>query len=303
MVTGSCTGGQSSEDAGFFHLYHERRPRVHPLTIPRTMANAGASHIPMEFGITGPSFTVSTACASATHAIGQAFWLVRSGAVDMALAGGSEAPFSMGNPEGLGGAAGGVRRHLPAVLAEPQRHDPRRGRRHAGAGAARGGARTRGARSGARSLGFGMSSDAGHITQPYAEGAARAMRLALEDAQLAPEAIGYINAHGTGTAANDVTETPAIRAVFGGHADALAVSSTKAMHGHALGAAARARGRGHPARAARRRAAADRQLPGARPGVRARRDPEPGARPASVQYALSNSFAFGGMNAVLALGR
>ena len=138
-------------------------------------------------------------------------------------------------------------------------------------------ARARGARIWGEVLGFGMSSDAGHITQPCAEGAARAMRLALEDAQLAPEAIGYVNAHGTGTAANDVTETQAIRAVFGGHADALPVSSTKAMHGHALGAA------GALEAAATLLALHHGVLPptvnyrGARPAVRARRRPQPGA--------------------------
>src|SRR6516165_9025314 len=96
IVTGSCVGGQSTEDIGFHEVYKLGHPRVHPLTIPKTMANAGASHISMEFGITGPSFTISTACSSAGHAIGQAYWMVRSGVAEMALTGGSEAPFSFG---------------------------------------------------------------------------------------------------------------------------------------------------------------------------------------------------------------
>src|SRR5207237_8522866 len=96
IVTGSCVGGQSTEDIGFWDVYRQGLNRVHPLTIPKTMANAGASHISMEFGITGPSFTISTACASAGHAIGQAFWMVRNGVTDLALAGGSEAPCSFG---------------------------------------------------------------------------------------------------------------------------------------------------------------------------------------------------------------
>ncbi len=300
VITGSCTGGQSSEDAGFFHLYHERRPNVHPLTIPRTMANAGASHVTVEFGITGPSYTVSTACASATHALGQAFWLVRSGAVEMALAGGSEAPFSMGNLK-----AWDALRVVSADTCRPFSRN--RSGMILGEGAAmlvlepHDAARARGARIWGEVLGFGMSSDAGHITQPCAEGAARAMRLALEDAQLAPEAIGYVNAHGTGTAANDVTETRAIRAVFGRHADALAVSSTKAMHGHALGAA------GALEAAATLLALHHGVLPPTVnyevPDPQCALDVVPNqARPASVQHALSNSFAFGGMNAVLAFG-
>src|SRR5262249_22506824 len=96
IVTGACVGGQSTEDQGFLSVYKQGLNRVHPLTIPKTMANAGASHISMEFGITGPSFTISTACSSAGHAIGQAFWMVRSGVTDLAIAGGSEAPFSFG---------------------------------------------------------------------------------------------------------------------------------------------------------------------------------------------------------------
>jgi nodulation protein E len=294
VVTGSCTGGQSSEDASFFHLYHERRPTVHPLTIPRTMANAGASHVTVEFGVTGPSFTISTACASATHALGHAFWMVRSGAADMALAGGSEAPFSVGNLKAW--------ESLRVVSADTCRPFSRnRSGMILGEGAAMlvlepyETARARSARVWGEVLGFGMSSDAGHITQPNAEGAARAMRLALEDAQLAPEAVGYLNAHGTGTEANDVTEAQAIRAVFGAHADALAVSSTKAMHGHALGAS------GALEAAATLLALHHGILP---PTANFEAlDVVPNkAREARVLYALSNSFAFGGMNAVVALG-
>src|ERR1035438_9515628 len=187
IITGSCVGGQSTEDLGFVEVYKLARNRVHPLTIPKTMANAGASHISMEFGITGPSFTISTACSSSAHAIGQAAWMIRSGML---------------------------------VLESWEA------------------AQARGARIHAELVGFGMSADACHITQPSAEGAARAMRGALRDAAIQPEQIGYINAHGTATAANDPTETAAIRSVFGAHANKLAISSTKSMHGHALGAAA-----------------------------------------------------------------
>src|SRR5215471_7345206 len=237
IITGSCVGGQSTEDIGFTEVYKLGHNRVHPLTIPKTMANAGASNISMEFGITGPAFTISTACSSAGHAIGQAFAMVRSGMVDLALTGGSEAPFSFG-----------ILKAWEAMrVASPDTCCPfakdRRGM-ILGEGAAMfvieplEAALARGARVHAEIVGFGMSADACHITQPSSEGAARAMRAALRDAKLEPQQIGYINAHGTGTAANDISETAAIRAVFGAHADSLPVSSTKSMHGHALGAAA-----------------------------------------------------------------
>ena len=237
IITGSCIGGQSTEDIGFQEIYKFGRNRVHPLTIPKTMANAGASHISMEFGIVGPSFTISTACASAGHAIGQAAQMVRTGQTDLALTGGSEAPFSFGILK-----AWEAMRVVSPETCRPFSKD-RRGM-ILGEGAAMlvieplEAALARGARVHAEIVGFGMSADACHITQPSSEGAARAMRAVLRDAKLAPEQIGYINAHGTGTAANDISETAAIHAVFGSHAGRLPVSSTKSMHGHALGAAA-----------------------------------------------------------------
>ncbi|MBZ5625166.1 MAG: beta-ketoacyl-[acyl-carrier-protein] synthase family protein [Acidobacteriia bacterium] len=299
IVTGSCVGGQSTEDIGFQEVYKLGHNRVHPLTIPKTMANAGASHISMEFGITGPSFTISTACSSAGHAIGQAFWMVRSGMTGLAIAGGSEAPFSFGILK-----AWEAMRVVSPDTCRPFSKD-RRGM-ILGEGSAMlvleplDAARARGARIHAEIVGFGMSADACHITQPSAEGAARAMRAVLRDAGLAPEQIGYINAHGTATPANDVTETAAIRSVFGPHAGKLAVSSTKSMHGHALGAAAALEC------LASVLALRDGVLP---PTANYNeRDPDcdldviPNhARCAQVEYAISNSFAFGGLNAVLAL--
>jgi nodulation protein E len=299
IVTGSCVGGQSTEDIGFHEVYKLGHNRVHPLTIPKTMSNAGASHISMEFGITGPSFTISTACSSAGHAIGQAYWMVRSGMTDLALTGGSEAPFSFGILK-----AWEAMRVVSAETCRPFSKD-RRGM-ILGEGAAMlvleplELAQARGAPILAEIVGFGMSADACHITQPSAEGAARAMRAALRDAALRPEQIGYINAHGTGTAANDPTETAAIRATFGAHAERLAVSSTKSMHGHALGAAAALEC------LATTLALRDGILPPTANFNEA--DPECNldvipnhAREAQVEYALSNSFAFGGLNAVLAL--
>jgi nodulation protein E len=301
IITGSCVGGQSTEDIGFQEVYKLGHNRVHPLTIPKTMANAGASHISMEFGITGPSFTISTACSSAAHAIGQAYWMVRSGITDLALTGGSEAPFSFGILK-----AWEAMRVVSPETCRPFSKD-RRGM-ILGEGAAMfvleplEAAQARGAPIHAELVGFGMSADACHITQPSAEGAARAMRAALRDAQLEPEQIGYINAHGTATPANDVTETTAIRSVFGAHADSLPVSSTKSMHGHALGAAA----------ALECLAAILALRDGVLPPTANFTEPDPDcdldvipnhARRAEVEYALSNSFAFGGLNAVLVLRR
>ncbi|HUJ20221.1 MAG TPA: beta-ketoacyl-[acyl-carrier-protein] synthase family protein [Bryobacteraceae bacterium] len=297
IITGSCVGGQSTEDEGFHNVYRMGLNRVHPLTIPKTMANAGASHISMEFGITGPSFTISTACSSASHAIGQAFWMVRSGAVPLAITGGSEAPFSFGILK-----AWEALRVVSPDTCRPFSKD--RNGMVLGEGAAMlileplEAARARGAHVHAEIVGFGMSSDACHITQPSADGATRAMRSALCDAHLTPEAAGYINAHGTGTHANDPTETAAIRTVFGAHADRLAVSSTKAMHGHALGAAG----------ALEALAAILALRDGFFPPTANYNEPDPecdldvvpnAARDAQVEYALSNSFAFGGLNAVL----
>ena len=299
IITGSCVGGQSTEDIGFHEVYKLGHNRVHPLTIPKTMANAGASHISMEFGITGPSFTISTACSSAAHGIGQAFWMIRGGMTDLAITGGSEAPFSFGILK-----AWEAMRVVSPDTCRPFSKD-RRGM-ILGEGAAMfileplEVARARGARIHAEVVGFGMSADANHITQPSSEGAGRAMRAALKDAGLAPEQVGYINAHGTATPANDVTETAAIRSVFGPHANRLAVSSTKSMHGHALGAAAALEC------LAATLALRDGVLP---PTANFNEyDPEcdldviPNCpRYADVDYALSNSFAFGGLNAVLAL--
>jgi nodulation protein E len=301
IVTGSCVGGQCTEDIGFREVYQRAQNRVHPLTIPKTMANAGASHISMEFGITGPAFTISTACSSAAHAIGQAFWMVRNGMTDLAVAGGSEAPFSFGMLK-----AWEAMRVVSPETCRPFSKDRRGMILGEGAGMLvlepLDVALARGARVHAELVGFGMSADACHITQPSAEGAARAMRAALRDGGLAPEAIGYVNAHGTGTLANDATETAALHAVFGAHAAKLAVSSTKSMHGHALGAAA----------ALECVATALALRDGVLPPTANYSVPDPEcdldvipnqARQAQVEFAISNSFAFGGLNAVLALRR
>ena len=298
VVTGSCLGGRGAEEAGYWELFHNHRTRVHPLTIPLSMSNAGASHISMKYGLHGPAYTVSTACSSSAHAIGQAFWAVRSGMAPMAIAGGSEAPLFLG-----GLKAWEALRVISKDTCRPFSAD------RSGLVLGEGGAMlvlepldaalARGAKPLAEIVGFGMSSDAGHITQPSPEGAARAMRKAIRDSGLEPEQFGYINAHGTATLANDRSETAAIRSVFGPHADRLLVSSTKSMHGHALGAAG----------ALEAVASVMSLQRGVLPPTAnfTTSDPEcdldviPNeSRAVEVEACLSNSFAFGGLNAVLA---
>jgi nodulation protein E len=298
IVCGSAVGGQSAIEAGFGDLYVQGRGRVHPLTIPKTMANAGASHISMDLGLSGPVYTISTACSSANHAIGQAFRLVRDGLADLAVTGGSEAIFTVGMLK-----AWEAMRVISPDTCRPFSKD-RRGMILGEGGAMMilepfDAAKARGAKIYAEICGFGMTSDAHHLTQPTVDGPARAMRGALGEAGLAPEAIGYINAHGTGTPGNDPVESRAIREVFGAHADKIGVSSTKSMHGHALGAA------GALEAVATVLALRHGILP---PTANYNeRDPEcdldyiPNQpRAVQVEAALSNSFAFGGLNAVVA---
>jgi nodulation protein E len=298
VVTGSCLGGRGAEEAGYWELFHNNKSRVHPYTIPLGMSNAGTSHISMQFGIEGPAYNVSTACASSAHAIGQAFWMVRSGIAPMAIAGGSEAPFFLG-----GLKAWEAMRVVSKDTCRP--FSAERSGLVLGEGAAMlvletlEAALARGARPLAEIVGFGMSADAAHITQPVTKGPVRAMRMALRDANLALEQIGYINAHGTATEANDRIETAAIRDTFGAHADNLAVSSTKSMHGHALGAA------GALEAVASILSLRHGILPPTANFLTADAacdlDIIPNqARATAVEACLSNSFAFGGLNAVLA---
>jgi nodulation protein E len=301
VVTGSSVGGQFSEEEGYKRLYRENNPRVAPLTIPRTMANAGASRIAMEFGIQGPGYTISTACSSSNHALGQAFWMVRSGQVTAAVAGGSEAVFA----EGLLRAWEAMRVVTPE-LCRPFSID----RKGLSLGEGAGmlilenweHAKARGAKILGEIIGFGMSSDAHHITQPCVDGPAKSMLWALRDAGIAPEQVGYINAHGTGTQTNDVIETQAIRAVFCRHAGRLLVSSTKSMHGHTLGAAG-------AIEAISTLLALENGLvpPTANftaPDPACDLDAVPNvARKAEIEIAISNTFAFGGLNATLVLKR
>ena len=300
-VIGTGVGGEIARDEQSRKLYAEGASRVHPLSIVRMMPNAPASHVSMEFGTTGPAFGVVSACASSNHAIIQAAAMIRSGLADSALAGGTESCFSLP----------GVRAwEAMRVVADDTCRPFCKQRRGMVLGEGAGvfvletleHARARGATVLAELAGFGMSADAGDIVAPSADGAARAIRAALDDAGLAPEQVGYINAHGTATPANDPTETRAIRQVFGAHAERLAVSSTKGVHGHALGAA------GALELVAAIGALREDMLPPTANFIDA--DPQcdldyiPNtARAQRVEAVLSNSFAFGGLNAVLALRR
>ena len=298
IVTGSSLGGQTTQDELFRALYRDGRRRITPFAVPRTMANAGASQLSMEIGCEGPGLTLSTACASSTHAIGLAFWLVSQGVVERAIAGGSEAPFSRGHLKAWDGLRA-IAPDLPRPFSL--------GRKGMVLGEGGGAlvleslesAKRRGAHIRSLLVGFGMSSDAGHITKPSARGAARALRSALDDGAVDRERVDYINAHGTGTPLNDVAECSAIQEVFGDRASRLFVSSTKSMHGHALGAS------GALEAAATVLAIENRVVPPTANFIEA--DPEcpldcvPNeAREAETRVALSSSFAFGGLNAVLA---
>ena len=301
IVTGTSVGGQFAEEQGYVRLYRENNPRVAPLTIPRTMSNAGASRISLEFGIHGPTYTISTACSSSNHALGQAFWMVRSGQVIAAVAGGSEAVFA----EGLLRAWEAMR-VVSTDVCRPFSADRRGLSLGEGAGMVvlenwdR--AKARGVEILGEIVGFGMSSDGHHITQPCVEGPARAMDWALRDAAIAPEQIDYVNAHGTGTQANDVTESRAIRSVFRQKADSLLVSSTKSMHGHTLGAAGAIEA--IATLLALRHGLAPPTANFTRPDPACDLDVVPNhARSASLELAISNTFAFGGLNATLVLKR
>ncbi|HMT09699.1 MAG TPA: beta-ketoacyl-ACP synthase II [Pyrinomonadaceae bacterium] len=298
VVTGSCLGGKTSEEQSYFKLFAENNRRQPPTLIPKAMGNAVASQVSMLNGFTGPSFTTSTACSSSNHAIGQAFWMVRQGILDVALAGGSEAPLTYGNLLVWGGM-----RVVSTDTCRPFSKD------RSGMILGEGGAmlvleelehaKARGAKIYAEMVGFGMSADAHHLTMPLSAGASRAMASAVADGGLALEQVGYINAHGTATPANDSNETRAIRETFGKHADSLAVSSTKSLTGHSLG------GAGAIEAATTILGLHNQVLP---PTANYREhDPEcdldvvPNAsRPAEIDVALSNSFAFGGLNAVVA---
>lgn len=297
VIMGTGIGGQETVEAAYHSLYKEGKNKVNLFSIPRIMPNAAASQITMQFGITGFAYTISTACASSNHAIGNAFWMVRNGVCDMAVTGGSETPLNFGFLKSWE-----VLRVVAPDTCRPFSKD-RQGMILGEGGAILileplESALQRGAEIYAEIIGFGMSSDASHITKPDQKGPEKAMRMALNDAGITPDKIDYINAHGTATLANDPLETAAIKAVFGDHSKKLAVSSTKSLHGHVLGGTS-------AIEAVITASALKHQVypPTANYSVP---DPEcdldvvPNqSRSGEMNYAMSNSFAFGGLNAVL----
>ncbi len=301
VVLGTAGGGVNTWDENYRSVYEEGKNRVHPFVVPKLMNNAAASHVSMRWNLKGPSFTVATACASSNHAMGQAFHMIRAGMSDVMVTGGSESMLCFGGIKAWEGL-----RVMSKDACRP--FSANRNGMVQGEGAAifvfeeREHASARGADILAEVAGFAMTSDASDIVMPSRQGAARAMAGAIADAGLAPGQIGYINAHGTGTAANDKTECAAVADVFGAHADDLMISSTKSMHGHLIG------GTGAVELLA--------CIMALRDGIIAPtigyQEPDPEcaldvvpnqARQARVDAVLSNAFAFGGLNAVLALRR
>ncbi len=298
VVLGTAGGGMNTQDENYRAVYEDGKNRVHPFVVPKLMNNAATSHVSMQFNLKGPAFTVATACASSNHAMGQAFQFVRSGMAPVMITGGSESMLCFGGVKAWEGL-----RVMSKDSCRP--FSANRNGMVQGEGAAifvfedYDHAKARGADILAEVIGFAMSSDAGDIVMPSKQGAARAIKGALQDARIAMSDVGYINAHGTGTAANDKTECAAVADVFGAHADKLMISSTKSMHGHVIG------GTGAIEALA--------CIMALRDGVVAptigyeEADPECAldvvpneARDAKVNVALSNAFAFGGLNAVLA---
>lgn len=307
VVMGSGMGGAQGLDDSYLNLYAKHATRLHPFTIPKIMHNAPVSQVCMEYGAQGPSFTTVTACSSSGHAIGEAFHLIKFGLADVMLTGGTDAPITYGMMRSWESV-----RVLATGNGDPSRacrpFSADREGMVIGEGAAilaleeLEHARRRKARILAEISGFGMSSDAGHITQPTLDGPARAICMALQEARVNPEEVDYINAHGTGTRLNDATETEIVKRVFGERARRLPISSTKSMHGHAMGATG-ALELAATVMSLQRGVV----LPTAnynQPDPECDLDYVPNqARSQPLRVALSNSFAFGGLNAVLLVRR
>ena len=299
VILGTAGGGLQTQDENYRQVYEEGKNRVHPLIVPKLMNNAAASNVSIKFNAQGPCFTIASACSSSNHAMGQALNLIRSGVIKAAITGGSESMLCFGGIKAWEGL-----RIMSKDACRPfcQTRDGM----VQGEGAAiyifenYQNAKKRGANILAEVAGFSMTSDAKDIVNPSKKGAARAIFGALQDAKFNTEDVGYINAHGTGTLANDKTECAAIKEVFKNHTKELMISSTKSMHGHLIG------GTGAVELLACLLALKNNVIA---PTINyIRNDPDcdldvvPNiARQKNVNCVLSNSFAFGGLNAVLAL--
>jgi nodulation protein E len=301
VIIGTGVGGSNTLDESYKRLYRENASRIYPLTVPKLMPNAPASQVSMHVGLRGPSFGVVSACSSATHAIGLAFQMVRSGIAEAAVAGGTEACINLGTLK-----AWEALRVMANDACRPFSRDRKGLVLGEGAGAlvleTLENARKRGATIVGEIVGFGMTADAKDLTNPDAGGMGRAITACLADGGLTPDDIDYINAHGTGTLANDLTETKALKEALGARAAQIPTSSTKSMVGHALGAA------GALEFIATLLAIRDNIAP---PTI-GYLGPDPAcdldyvpnvAREMKIDVAMSSSFAFGGLNAVLAARR
>lgn len=301
VVLGTSGGGLTTQDDNYRMVYEEGKNRVHPFVVPKLMNNAATSHVSMEYNLKGPCFTVATACASSNHAMGQAFNMVRHGVATAMVTGGSELMLCFGGVKAWEGL-----RVMSKDACRP--FSMNRNGMVQGEGAAvfvfedYDHAKARGADILAEVIGFAMTSDASDIVMPSKQGAARAISGALQDARINASDVGYINAHGTGTAANDKTECAAVADALGAHADNIMISSTKSMHGHLIG------GTGAVELLACIMALKDGIIAPTinyeEPDPECALDVVPNeAREASVDVVLSNAFAFGGLNAVLALSK
>jgi 3-oxoacyl-[acyl-carrier-protein] synthase II len=308
-IIGSGIGGLNEFETQHTTMIQKGPSRISPFTIPKLMVNAASAQVSIRWGLQGPCSAVATACASAANAIGDAFKVIQTGWADVMVTGGSEAAITH---MGLGGFASmralSTRNDDPTRASRPFDRDRDGFVLAEGAGVlileAEEVARRRGARIYAELLGYGLSADGWHITAPDEEGrgAARAMNRCLGDAQHNPEAVDYINAHGTSTPLGDLAETRAMKQVFGTHARRLQISSTKSQLGHLLGAS------GGVELVASALAIHDGVLPPTinldQPGEGCDLDYIPNvARDARVDTVMSNSFGFGGHNASLLIGR
>jgi 3-oxoacyl-(acyl-carrier-protein) synthase len=304
---GTGMGATNTFDAGYQTLYGEQSDRIKPFTILMGMHNAAAAWIGIEHALRGPNLTYSTACSSAAVAIGEAWLRVASGQLDVALAGGAEAPLSNGSLKAWEALHTLATVDAEAPWASCKPFSKNRSGMVLGEGSAMllvepwDRASARGAPIYGEIIGYGLSNDASHITRPSVEGQAAAMRAALQSAGMAPEAVDAINAHGTGTQANDSTETAAIKAVFGPHAQRLMVSATKALHGHLLGAAGALEAALSLLAMQHALALPTMHLQQPDPDCDLDYVPNLVRKAMTVRTMLSNSFAFGGANAVLVL--
>jgi 3-oxoacyl-[acyl-carrier-protein] synthase II len=310
VLMGSGMGGLESIEQTYDKYLETHSPKkVSPFFIPASIINLVSGHLSIAFNLTGPNLAIATACTTSTHSIGLAMRLIQYGEADAMLAGGSEMATCVTGMSGFAQAkALSQRNDDPQGASRPWDKDRDGFVMGDGAGAMMleeyEQAKARGAKIYAEIVGFGMSGDAFHVTAPPedGEGARKAMAKALTDAQLNPEQVQYINAHATSTGLGDRAETLAIRRAFGGAADQLAVSSTKSMTGHLLGAA------GAVEAIFSVLALRDQVAPPTinlhTPGEGCDLDYVPNtARPMSIEYTLSNSFGFGGTNGSLIFRR